>query len=225
MGRTGLALLLLGSLALLGSCSHATPQIVQVFSQTNRVFDPAEGSWSTRLSVFLQVSSSDGNKVFDRLHLIQDERQLVYTLGSDQWASVERPGEFWIGVNNLRPPEGSPVTGAWRALVVTRSGQRVETTFAVPPVPSDAPPPWSGAVAVVSGGPGRVRFSGWVVDTLIWFRDAKGAVIGRSKVVGPEAALPTGTASLELYSYDKARGEGMEAGPFPVQTAAKPADR
>jgi len=225
MGRTGLALLLLGSLALLGSCSHATPQIVQVFSQTNRVFDPAEGSWSTRLSVFLQVSTTDGNKVFDRLHLIQDDRQLVYTLGASEWASVERPGEFWIGVNNLRPPEGTAATGTWRALVVTRSGQRVETTFAVPPVPSDAPPPLRRTVTVTAAAPGHVRFSGWADDSLIWFRGAKDEVIGRSKVVGPEAAVPPGTVSLELYSYDKARGEGIEAGPFPVQTAVKPADR
>ena len=213
-------------LLILGGCSHAPPQIIQVFSQTNRVFDPGMGGWSTRLSVFLQVSSNDGNKVFDRLHLIQDDRQLVYTLTSGQWASVERPGEYWIGTNDLGLSDGTVPTGAWRALLVTKSGQRVEASFAVPPPEADAPRARTGTVkATPASSPGRWRFSGWVDNTLVWFRDAKGAVIGRARVVGPEVALPPGTSSLVLYSYDKGRGEGLEAGPFPVQAPAKSADR
>jgi len=225
LGRIRWALAL-GAVLTLGSCSHATPQIIQVFSQTNRVFDPGVGGWSSRVSVFLQVSSADGRKVFDRLHLIHDDRQLVYTLTSGQWASVEKPGEFWIGTNDLSLPDGVVPTGAWRALLVTKSGQRVEASFHVPPVAADVPPARRGPVAALpSTPPGRYRLSGWVDDTLVWFRDAKGAVTGRAKVVGPEVVVPVGSASFMLYSYDKERGQGLEAGSFPVQGPAKPADR
>lgn len=212
---------------LLAGCTHATPQVVQVFSQLNRVWDPAEAAWTAKLAVFLQAASADGNKVFDRLHLINDGRELVFTLTSGQWTSVERPGELWLGTSALVLPDGTAPTGSWRALLVTRDGQKVEAPFQVPPTPPDAPPARSAPVEVkaLPGTPGRYRVSGWVDDTLVWSRDAKGTVVSRTKVVGPEFAVAGNAASFVLYSYDKARGEGLEAGPFPVQDPAKPADR
>jgi len=217
--------LILAVLALsLVACSHAPPQVVQVASQVNRVWDPVVGAWSDRLSVFLQASSSDGNKVFDRLHLIHDGQQLFFTLTSAQWSVVDHPGEYWIGTNSLAVP-GSLPTGSWRALLVTKSGQKVEAAFQVPPAAPDAPPARTGSVSVKVEAPGRYRVTGWVDDTLVWFRDPKGGVFARSKVVGPEITVLPGTASFVLYSYDKGRGEGLEAGPFLVQEPGKPADR
>jgi len=220
--------LILGVLVLvLGACSHAPPQVVQVSSQVNRVWTPVEGAWSSRLSVFVQASSTDGNKVFDRLHLIHDGQQLFFTLNSSQWSVVERPGEYWVGTNDLVFPGPLP-TGSWRAVLMTKSGQRIEAPFEVPPPAPDAPPARRGPVSVraVPGIlPGKFMVSGWVDDTLVWFKDAQGAVVSRAKVVGPEITVPPGTVSFVLYSYDKNRGEGIEAGPFPVQEPGKPADR
>lgn len=229
MGRIALLIraLAIACLVALVSCSHAPPQVYQVFSQVNRVWDPAGRTWSARLSVFVQAASADGTKVFDRLHLIHDGQQIVFTLGANQWTDVTRPGEFWVGSNDLSLADGTVPTGSWRALLVTRSGQRVETAFDVPPPPPGSTSPPSGPVSLapVPGTPGRWRISGWVDDTLVWFRDVRGAVLNRLKLVGSEVTVPPGVASVLLYSYDKSRGEGLEAGPFPVQDPGKPADR
>lgn len=219
-------LLLTGLLFVLGACSHAPPEIVQVFNQVNQVYDPADGAWSPRLSVFVQASSTDGTKVFDRLHLIHDQQELVFSLGANQWIAVEKPGEFWVGTNGLSFPDGKIPSGAWRALLVTKAGQRVEALFQVPPLAPDATSARTTKVVAVRvpGAPGRVRVSGWVEDSVAWFRDAKGLVIAQTPVVGTEFVVPPGTVSFLLYSYDNNRGEGLEAGPFPVQELGKPAD-
>ncbi len=209
------------ALSLLVSCSHAPPQVAQVFSQITRVFDPQGGGWSPRLSVFLQAVSADGNKVFDRLYLINDAEGQYYAMAKGEWTSVEKPGEFWAGINNLPLPENP---GPWRALLVTRSGQQVSADFSVPPQPSDAPPARSARVSVAEAGD-RWRVQGWVDDYVVWAYDANGGVVARTKTVGPEFGIPSTTVRFILYSYDKSRGEGLEAGPFLVKPLAKSADR
>jgi hypothetical protein len=203
-------------LLLLASCTHAPPQVVQVFDQVNRVYDPAEGAWTERLSVFVQASSSDGVKVFDRLHLIHDGQGLFVTVNRPQWASATPPGEFWVGVNNLSYPGGIP-SGEWRALLVTRSGQEVEAKFIVPSSAGATPPRTRTPAVRPDSAPQRYTVSGWVDSYLVWARDARGAVLSRAKTFGPTFEVPPGTVSFDLYSYDKDRGEGLVAGPFPVQ--------
>ena len=73
--------------------------------------------------------------------------------------------------------------------------------------------------------PGRYTVSGWPDDYLVWSRDPKGTVVSRTKTVGSSFFVAVGARSFVLYSYDKNRGEGLVAGPFPVQDNAKPADR
>lgn len=209
----------------LAGCAHAPPEIVQVFDQVNRVYEPGQG-WSFQLSVFVQANSRDGKKVFDRLHLIHNEGQLVVSVGAGQWTEVDAPGEFWVGTNGLTFPEGLIPPGAWRAMLVTRDGQKVEATFQVPP-PVSVPKPRTEPVELRKDPktPGKFRVTGWVDDTLCWFRDGKGAVVGRTKVYGPDIVVPPGVSSVTLYSYDNNRGEGLEAGPFPVQGPGESADR
>ena len=203
---------------LLASCSHAPPQVVQVFDQVDRVFDPATQAWSERLSAFVQASSSDGTKVFDRLHLIHDAQNLFVTVGRSQWVSVDRPGEYWVGVKDLGFPGGKVPTGEWRAMLVTRAGQKVEIRFQVPPTgPGAKAPRTSGVTVQPADLTGQYSVAGWVDDYLVWARDAKGQLIARNKTLGPSFQVPQGTATFVLYSYDKDRGEGLEAGPFPVQ--------
>lgn len=195
-----------------------------MFAQVTRVFDPASGVWSPRLSVFVQAASADGNRVFDRLHLIHDGQGLYFSLTRDQWTAVERPGEYWVGANSLAFPGALP-TGEWRALLVTKAGQKVESRFQVPAPAPDAPAARTSPVRVTpEGPPGRYRVAGWVDDYLVWAWDAKGVLLGRAKTVGPAFAVPRGAVSFRLYSYDKGRGEGLEAGPFPVKENEKPAD-
>ena len=210
----------LGSLVSLGSCSHAPPQMVQVFDQVNHVYDPAAGTWSDRLSVYLQGASSDGTKVFDRFHLILDDQQIYFSVSRSQWASVDKPGEFWVGASDLSLPDGKVPVGSWRAVLVTRAGQKVETPFVVTAVAPDAPPAQTGPVTVKQDPKDLLRFevTGWVEDYLVWARDAQGTVISRNKTVGSSFQVPGGASTVVLYSYDKARGTGIEAGPFPVQS-------
>lgn len=221
---TACLLVLLGTLA---SCSHAAPQVVQVFSQVNRVFDPETSGWSERLSVFIQASSADGVKVFDRLHLIHEDQGVFFTLGRDQWSQIERPGEFWIGANGLAFPDGKVPTGGWRAQLVTRSGQQVLVTFSVPP-PAPGEPKAPTPPVSLKGDPkvpGRYEVTGWVPDFMVWVRDAKGTVTIRSKVTGSVIQVPPASDQFTLYSYDNVRGQGIEAGPFSLKEIPQSADR
>lgn len=220
----------LGSLFLLlalAGCSNAPPRGIQVFSQVNRVFDPEEGEWSSRLSAFVQATSADGTKVFDRLHLVHEGQGLLFTLTRDQWARAERAGEFWAGANDLAFPDGKVPVGSWRAVLVTRAGLKVELGFEVPGPRPGVGEPREGRVVVRADAsqPGRYQVSGWVDDYLVWSRDANGAVVARTKTVGPSFTVVPGARSFQLYSYDKDRGEGLLAGPFPVQDRSEPADR
>lgn len=220
-------LLLVGIVLLaLSACSHAPPRLIQVVSQVNRVFDPEAKAWSSWLSVFVQASSADGNKVFDRMHLLHDGQALWVPLTHDTWTPVERTGEFWVGSNGLNFGDAVP-TGTWRVQLVTRSGQKVETSFEVPTVPVGTPAPRTASVTVRRdpNQPGRWSVSGWVDDYLVWSRDAKGVILARTKTVGPSFQVLPAAASVSLYSYDKNRGEGLLAGPFPVQDLPASADR
>jgi len=201
--------------------------LIQVFSQVNRVYSPGTQAWSSHLSVFVQASSSEGTKVFDRLHLIHDDQNLVVSLSKDQWSVVERPGEFWVGTNDLVFPGGEVPLGTWRVLLVTRSGQRLESTFAVPPPQPGTPEARTFALKVSpdSQTPGRFLASGWVDDYLVWSRDPRGNITTRTRTVGPSFSVSPDTDSFLLYSYDKNRGEGLVAGPFLVQDLVHSADR
>jgi hypothetical protein len=138
------------------------------------------------------------------------------------WTGIEHPGEFWAGVNGLTLP--AKYTGSWRVVLVTKSGQQVKADVAIPPTALDAPPAREERVAM-SQTDGKWRVRGWVDDYLVWAYDGTGAVVSRNKTVGPEFSVPANAVSVVLYSYDKNRGEGLEAGPFSVKPATKSADR
>lgn len=213
----GLLLGLMGLVAFGAACTHATPQILQGALQVNHTFDPETGQWDDRLSVFVQASDADGAKVFDRLHLVHDDSELVVSLGTDTWTKVERAGEVWMGTNGLRFPEGVVPTGTWKALLVTRAGLRTSIDLVVPPKPVDRPPARTEPVTVTFGTPGQATVQGWVDDYVVWCWDANGNLLARNKTVGNLFTFPPGTTSVRLYSYDNATGEGLEAGPFPVK--------
>lgn len=209
------------------SCSHSSPQLVQVFSQVTRSYSPDEGAWSDRLSVFVQAQNADGTRLFDRLHVWHDDSDLGFSWTRATWTQVERPGEFWVGANGLAFPGGAVPRGTWKLELVTRSGQKVLTTFAVPPAAGTLPPPRGGPVTLtrLKASEPRFRVAGWVEQYLVWPRDSGGRLLGRQKTVGPDFTVPAATAAFSLYSYDKVRGEGLEAGPFPVEAAPVSADR
>lgn len=221
------SLFLFPLLLVLTACSHAPPQINQVFWQVNQVFDPSSSSWSSRLSVFVHAVSADGQKVFDRLHLIQDSQGLFFSLRANQWTTVERPGETWIGAHGLTFPDQKVPVGDWRILVATRAGQKVEARFQVPPQPPDASRLRSAPVVLKQDGKtlGLYHTVGWVDDFVVLSRDSQNNLLSRTKTVGADFQIPLSATSITLYSYDKTRGEGLEAGPFPVKETAKPADR
>jgi len=210
----------------LGSCANAPPELVQVFGQVNWVYDPGTKVWDQRLSVFVQASSADGNKVFDRLHLVQDDQGLYVTLSAAEWTVVDRPGEHWVGTNGITFPGGQVPPGPWRAVLVTKAGQRVEGTFAVAPLaPGEAKPRWGPVTLVDDPSPRTYRVTGWADDYLVWARDPQGRVLTRNKTVGDRFNVPRDAESVVLYTYDTSRGVGRLAGPFSLKVPQVSADR
>jgi hypothetical protein len=218
-------------LALLASCSNSTPTIAQVFSQVNDVFTPPEGPWQPRLSVFVQVTNADGPQELATVDVVNDEDRLLVALNSTNWTKIERPGEVWLGTNNLAFPDGSnatgPVpTGQWRVVVQTKAGLQSEASFAIPPL---APLTIQKSRARVSlerptDSKGVYRLRGFASDVVIWALAANGDLVAQKKTTSSEFTLDSLapgaaalTTSLLFYSYDKTAGHGLEAGPFPVK--------
>ncbi len=221
-----LALALLATLA--GACSNSQPQIPQLTTQVNQVWSPSASAWEERLTVFVQVTNGDGLEVLDRIQIVNDEDRLVFTLDKSNWTKVERTGETWFGANNLRVPDGYVSSGDWRVLVSTRAGLQVEAPFVIPPL---APNTSSSARSALQfNKPADLEkpftFTGFPKDVLIWALGEQGEVLGQFKTannsfllaqVVPFRTLQGRVKSLVLYSYDKTRGQGVEAGPFEVK--------
>ena len=221
-----MGLALLGALA--GACSNSQPQIPQITTQVNRVWSPPSSAWEERLTVFVQVTNGDGLEVLDRVQIVNDEDRLVFILDKSNWTRVERTGETWFGANNLRVPGGHVSVGNWRILVSTRAGLQVESPFVIPPAAPNASN--SSNYALRFNKPANPQkaftFTGFPADVLVWALGAQGEVLGQWKTtnnsfllaqVVPLPALQARVKSLILYSYDKIRGQGVEAGPFEVK--------
>jgi len=91
-----------------------------------------DGSIHENLSVFALVQDEDGIADLDELYILCDSAALYWHLGSDDWVELEKGGQTWVGSHTLSAGElGSLPRGAYRAVLLDKSGSRDERSFSV----------------------------------------------------------------------------------------------
>ncbi|HUV09307.1 MAG TPA: hypothetical protein VMX75_16345 [Spirochaetia bacterium] len=128
--RIGLVLLLC---FMVFGCSGSPPEILDVYYQINMVRDPDSNRIDQTLSLFILPDDPDGLEDLDVLYLMQDDKELYWTLRSEEWQDLGDKAQNWIGSNTLSMPDGSDLpAGEYRILLKDLSGQAAERQFQVP---------------------------------------------------------------------------------------------
>jgi hypothetical protein len=91
----------------------------------------AGGGREERLSFFTSVVDGDGADDIEYLFLVNDARELSWTLDQDSWVRHEEGSSVWIGSNGLKVPGGIVPRGQYRAILVDKAGERIERTIVV----------------------------------------------------------------------------------------------
>jgi hypothetical protein len=210
---------------LLVACAPSQPQIVQSFTQLNHVFDPSVGKWQEKLAVWVQVDNKDGWGDVTSVVVHHPADRIWWRLDPSNW-SVQQQGEaVWFGTNSLQTADGSPLpSGTWDLTVVTKAQKTAEMEFTLTaPLGLASPSGPKLDPVLVKGTP--LVLKNFSQQYLVWAYDALGAYLGSARKAEPTllgsdlAPTPNERSKIHwliFYSFDKSKGEGMEAGPFAV---------
>lgn len=208
------------------SCEVSQPEIVQVFTQINNVWNPQKRSWTERLAVYAQVSNEDGIEELERMHIHHNQSRLWWRLQKDSWNLENNNGETWIGSSSLQVPNGEDLpTGSWQVQLVSRSGNQAKTEFTLLPesglekrnLPKNI---------FLNKKPDLIELKNFPSSSfLLWLYDEKGDFIASKEQVGKQFPLSSfmsnprlgETSFFVLYSYFPQEGRGLIAGPYPLR--------
>lgn len=114
------------SMFILG-CSEDPPAIQQIYVQLNVFDDREKETVYESLSLWVHPQDEDGIEDIEYLYIIHDDQELVWVLESETWDMEQRPGENWIGSNEVIMPDLSPLPrGEYRVIVADAAGERDE---------------------------------------------------------------------------------------------------
>lgn len=211
------------AVVLLVACSPSRPKILQTFSQLNYVWDKGWEAPAEALAIFVQVENDDGLEELDALYVLSDAEEIYWKLERGNWTQLTRPGENWIGANQLTIPFRPEIPrGSYRVLLTTKAGERQSTTFSIDVVRlNQARPVWP-QVAVVGD---RLLVGNAPPSYALWLYGVEGNLL--HQLVSNQASLaladiqslpPVSQRATRtwLYWYNEKEGYGMLLGPFPL---------
>lgn len=196
------ALLLLLAAALSSSCSQAAPRISSL--SVRLVYRWVDGRAAERLSLFVYGADEDGEADLEELHLLNDEAELHWAMGSGDWVSVERSGDTWIGAHSLAMPAGDQFPrGSYRVVLVDKGGLRAERVFSLDQDRTPRRP-----FPTLSIAKGRYRAASSYPKNSLVVYDASGAALRTVPLKAAEGAvselgLPQGARSVALWAEDE----------------------
>jgi hypothetical protein len=117
------------ALLVLAGCSQAAPRIPA--AQLRLVYRQEDGAVRERFSFFISAEDEDGTEDLAEVYLLHDREQLVWKLTDADWIRVEKSGQTWIGSHDIAMADDASLPrGAYRAVLVDKSGARAERTLA-----------------------------------------------------------------------------------------------
>jgi hypothetical protein len=123
--RTVLLLIIVFGLA---ACSDNPPEIMQISWQVMLFNDRESGFSYQKLSLFVNIQDEDGIKDIGALYLINDTKEMFWSLDESNWEMTQKGNATWIGSNALTMPSSEHFpTGKYRVYLEDLSGQSDET--------------------------------------------------------------------------------------------------
>jgi len=128
--------------AVVFGCGGSPPRILFSDAQIFLYRDLHAGTTTESLRLFVAVDDGDGIEDLGLVSVVQDDTELYWQAGPEEWVTVEQDGDSWIGLPDLRPPPGENFPrGRYRVIVEDKALQEAEASFALtaPPIsPDDA---------------------------------------------------------------------------------------
>lgn len=188
-------------LVFLFSCSRTEPKIA--FGFLELVYYQSSAGTEERFTFFVLPEDDDGIENLAELHLRHDREGLRWVLTPEDWISFEEEGRIWIGSRNIAMVgnEGLP-RGLYRAILITKGGEKTDRTFAF-----DAPASSRFPFPVLTISDDRYQIESQYPSNKIICYNAQGNAIRILSLSALEGALsslslPQDTRSAALWAED-----------------------
>jgi hypothetical protein len=207
---------------LLASCSGTPPRIHTTDWMPVYTKDLSRGGVYEELDFFIRLEDEDGQEDISEISIHKDDRGWAWKLNEENWTSLSKDGELWMGASGLSRDGGIP-EGEYRLRVTDRSGQHSETLFEYTS-PSVEARSLRFPLAIEAGE--DIRIDGFGREPLLlWFYNGKGDFVGE-RYLAPglysrDELLPGKKGQKEaladwfmIYFRDEEGGYGLKSGPF-----------
>jgi len=109
------------------SCTRSAPKIVYGYIQLV-IYQSMDGP-KEYYSFFIMPEDEDGIDNLDELYLYNDKEQLCWNIKNDEWQRFTQDEKEWIGTRSFTVREGALPRGLFRAVLVSKSGEKTERSF------------------------------------------------------------------------------------------------
>ncbi len=216
------AAILVLSAAVLG-CGNHPPELTQVYSQVNFVKAPEKDFVSCEFTVLVSVDDEDGEEDVDSVYIINDDRQLYWSVERGRWNERNNRGMKWYGSQRLSEPDGSPpLPGEYRVLVNDRAGEQAENNVFIPFF-KDLPKPEDFPKIVFNDNKTLLIIESPESRNVISFYDDKGKLLGAFTAtqgavnigsLGGNSNIADKYSSVNISFYSNRYGAGLISGPW-----------
>jgi len=182
------------------SCTKSAPQIIYGYLQLV-VYKDMDGP-QEYFSFFIMPEDEDGIDNLDELYLYNDKEQLCWNIKNDEWQHYTINEKEWIGTRSFTVREGNLPRGLFRAVLISKSGEKTERTFTY-----DGNVRYPFPEIEISNGIYNIK-SQWTANRLVCYDNtgAYVATVDLSSKTGSVSALglPSNARTAALWAEDEA---------------------
>jgi len=182
------------------SCTRSAPQIIYGYIQLV-IYQSMDGP-QEYYSFFIMPEDEDGIDNLDELYLYNDKEQLCWNIKNDEWQRYTQEEKEWIGTRSFTVREGALPRGLFRAVLVSKSGERTERTFTY-----DGNVRYQFPEIEISNGMYNIN-SQWPVNRFVCYDNtgAYVATVNLSSKTGSvsDLRLPSNARTAALWAEDEA---------------------
>lgn len=221
-----LILFLISVLFLLQACSASPPELLDIFWQLDVVLPLDQDAQREELSLFILANDSDGLEDLAELQVLHSEQELEWSLSADEWRSVQRDGEVWIGGSGFQMQNGAAFPrGRYTITVSDKAGDSTKSHFTLNNQIvglSRGDLPYSSFPSIQIRGSLQISAPSPQVSVLLYRRDG-GLLDSQTMQTGSlsrdvlENWKERQVQRVWLHSYQAEKGYGCVSGPFELQ--------